>query len=194
MTIDWRKLQRELGVAQDNAPGRLTFTALFRRLGAAQDRAEELAISAAVHFPAFGIMDSELRLAHFMAQVGHESGSFKYMEEIASGAAYEGRANLGNTQPGDGKLFKGRGPIQITGRNNYLFFGRLIGIDLIRHPELAANPSIGLHLACLFWDNRQLNAFADADDIDGITRRINGGTNGLADRKARLAIMKGLIG
>ncbi|MEC3912202.1 glycoside hydrolase family 19 protein [Sphingobium sp. CR2-8] len=192
--VDWRKLQRELGVTQDNDFGRGSFTALFRRLGAAQDRAEELAIAATVHLPRYGIMDSKLRLAHFMAQVGHESGSFKYMEEIASGAAYEGRADLGNTQPGDGKRFKGRGPIQITGRANYLFFGRLLGIDLIRHPEMAANPSIGLHLACLFWDNRQLNAFADKDDIDGITRRINGGANGLADRKSRLTMMKGMIG
>ncbi len=192
--MGWREnLQRHLGVAQDGALGRVTYTALFKRLGAAQDRAEELALAAAVHFPAYGIADTALRLAHFMAQVAHESGSFKYMEEIASGSAYEGRADLGNTQPGDGKLFKGRGPIQITGRNNYRTFGRQLGIDIERHPELAAVPSIGLHLACAYWGNRSLNALADKDLTEDITRRINGRLNGLADRKLRLTALKGLM-
>ena len=192
--IDWQPMQRTLGVNPDNDPGRLTFTALFRRLGASQDRAEELGLAAAVHLRAYGIMDSKLRLAHFMAQLGHESGSFKYMEEIASGAAYEGRKDLGNTQPGDGKLFKGRGPIQLTGRANYRTYGLALGIDFERHPELVAIPSIGLLVACRYWSVRGLNAYADADDVLTITRRINGGQNGLDDRKARLALMKGLVG
>ena len=186
-------LQRRLGVKQDGDFGPVSFTALFKSLGAVQDRAEELAISAAVHLPAYGVMDAPLRLAHFLAQVGHESGSFKYMEEIASGSAYEGRANLGNTQNGDGPRYKGRGPIQITGRANYRFFGRQLGIDLERHPEIAEFPSIGLHLACAYWANRDLNALADRDLLEDITRKINGGTNGLADRKSRLTAMKGLV-
>lgn len=186
-------LQRRLGVKQDGDFGRVSFTALFKSLGAVQDRAEELAISAAVHLPAYGVMDAPLRLAHFLAQVGHESGSFKYMEEIASGSAYEGRADLGNTQKGDGSRYKGRGPIQITGRANYRFFGRQLGIDLERHPEIAAFPSIGLHLACAYWANRDLNTLADRDLLEDITRKINGGTNGLADRKSRLIAMKGLV-
>ncbi len=173
--MGWREnLQKRLGVTQDGVLGRGTYTALFKRLGAAQDRAEELALAAAVHFPTYGIADTALRLAHFLAQVGHESGSFKYMEEIASGAAYEGRADLGNTQPGDGKLFKGRGPLQITGRNNYRTFGRQIGIDIERHPELAAVPSIGLHLACAYWGNRSLNALADKDLTEDVDRRAKG--------------------
>ncbi|RYM07985.1 glycoside hydrolase family 19 protein [Sphingobium cupriresistens] len=186
-------LQGRIGVAQDGAFGVKSFTALLRKLGAAQDRAEELAIGAAVHLPAYGIMDSAQRLAHFLAQVGHESGSFKYMEEIASGSAYEGRADLGNTQSGDGARFKGRGPIQITGRANYRFFGRQIGIDLERRPEIAAYPSIGMHLACAYWSNRNLNGLADKDLLEDITRKINGGLNGLADRKSRLVAMKGLV-
>lgn len=189
--MDIKKLQSALGVAADGIAGRNTFTALFRKLGASQERAEELAISANVHFPAYGIMDSELRLAHFMAQLVHESGSFKYMEEIASGAAYEGRKDLGNVFPGDGKRYKGRGPIQLTGRANYRAFGNRIGIDLVRHPEIAAVPSIGLHLALEYWKDRGLNAYADKDDVLTITRKINGGTNGLADRKAHLAKIKG---
>ncbi len=188
--IDIRKLQAALGVAADGIAGRGTYTALFTRFGAGPARAAELGLAANVHFPAYGIMASALRLSHFMAQLAHESGSFRYMEEIASGQAYEGRANLGNTQPGDGKRFKGRGPIQITGRANYRTFGRAIGIDIENHPEIAAIPSIGLHLALEYWKQRGLNALADADDVLAITRKINGGLTGLADRKAHLAKCK----
>lgn len=190
---DWRPLQRNLGVAADNAPGRGTLRALFQRMGADTGRAVELALSANIHFPAYEIMDSPRRLAHFMAQLAHESGGFVYMEEIASGAAYEGRANLGNAQPGDGKRYKGRGPIQLTGRANYREYGQALGIYFEEHPEIAAVPSIGLHVACEYWKRKGLNALADADDVEGITRKINGGTNGMADRKARLAKMKGLL-
>lgn len=185
-----KDLQRALGVNADGVVGRVTFTALFAKLGASIERSEELALAAAVHFPAYGIMENRLRLAHFMAQLAHESGSFRYMEEIASGSAYEGRKDLGNTSPGDGKRFKGRGPIQLTGRANYRRFGQRIGIDLERHPEIAAVPSIGLHTALEYWKDRDLNALADSDDVTAITRKINGGTNGLADRKAHLAKIK----
>lgn len=192
-----RKLQTSLGVAADGIAGRGTFTALFRKLGAAQDRAEELALAAVVHFPAYGIMDSALRLAHFMAQLCHESGSFRYMEEIwgptSAQRGYEGRADLGNTVPGDGKRYKGRGPIQLTGRANYRTFGRRIGIDLERHPEIAAVPSIGLHIALEYWKDRGLNALADMDNVKRVTMAINGGMNGLDDRKARLAQIKGWL-
>lgn len=188
-----KALQAKLGVTVDGIAGIGTFTALFRKLGATEERAVPLAIAANVHFPAYGIMDSELRLAHFMAQLVHESGSFRYMEEIASGQAYEGRADLGNTQPGDGKRYKGRGPIQITGRANYRRFGRKIGIDIENDPSLAAHPSIGLHLALEYWRDRGLNALADADNVEAITRKINGGVNGLTDRKAHLAKIKGWL-
>lgn len=193
MTLDVMRLQTSLGVAADGIAGPGTFTALFRKLGATLDRAQELALAASVHFPAYGIMDSEQRLAHFMAQLAHESGSFRYMEEIASGQAYEGRHNLGNTQPGDGVRYKGRGPIQITGRANYRRYGRKIGIDLERHPEIAAVPSIGLHLALEYWKVVGLNTHADADDVRSITRLINGGLNGFEDRKAHLARVKGWL-
>ncbi len=139
-------------------------------------------------------MASPLRLAHFMAQLVHESGGFRYMEEIASGSAYEGRKDLGNTVPGDGKRFKGRGPIQITGRANYRRYGQRIGIDIENHPEIAAVPSIGLHLALEYWKTNGLNTLADADNVLGITKLINGGTNGLEDRKQHLVKAKGLLG
>lgn len=188
-----KRLQRRLGVAADGIIGRNSYAALFGHLGAGPERARELGIGAAVHIGAAGIDGTALRLAHFLAQLGHESDGFKAMEEYASGAAYEGRADLGNTQPGDGKRFKGRGPIQLTGRANYRDYGRRIGIDLEAHPEIAALPSLGVLTACAYWTVKGLNALSDRDDVEGITRRINGGLNGLADRKARLAVAKALL-
>jgi putative chitinase len=128
-----------------------------------------------------------------MAQLNHESGGFLYMEEIASGAAYEGRRDLGNTEVGDGKRFKGRGPIQLTGRANYRNYGRQVGFDFERHPEMVAYPSVGLLVACMYWKNNGLNELADADNIEKITRRINGGLNGYEDRKLGLRRMKALV-
>ena len=106
-----KKLQKSVGVHDDGIIGRGTLTAVFQKLGASQSRAEELGLAANVHLRNFGILENSLRLIHFLAQLAHESGNFRYMEEIASGAAYEGRKDLGNTQAGDGKLFKGRKPI-----------------------------------------------------------------------------------
>lgn len=191
--LDARRLQGRLGVSVDGDIGRGTLAALFAKMGASPAIAAELGLAANVHFRTYGILDTGLRLAHFMGQCAHESGGFRYMEEIASGAAYEGRADLGNTQPGDGRRYKGRGPIQLTGRSNYRRVGRLIGIDLESNPEIVARPSIGLLVGCVYWDGRKLNAKADADDLLGLTRAINGGTNGLEDRKVRTAKAKGLL-
>ena len=125
---------------------------------------------------------SYLREAAFLAQLAHESGELRYMEEIASGSAYEGRRDLGNTQPGDGKRYKGRGPIQLTGRANYQEYGRQLGLDLINNPTIAATPEVGFRIAGQYWVNKGLNALADVQDFREITRRINGGYNGLQDR------------
>ena len=125
---------------------------------------------------------SYLREAAFLAQLAHESGELRYMEEIASGAAYEGRKDLGNTQPGDGKRYKGRGPIQLTGRANYQKYGGLLGLDLVNDPTIAATPQVGFRIAAQFWKLNGLNALADQQDFKQITKRINGGYNGLDDR------------
>jgi predicted chitinase len=122
------------------------------------------------------------RQAAFLAQLAHESGEFRYMEEIASGAAYEGRLDLGNTQPGDGVRFKGRGPIQLTGRANYQAASQALGIDLVNNPTRAADPDVGFRTAAWFWNSRDLNSFADAGNFDAITFRVNGGFNGKASR------------
>ena len=135
------------------------------------------------------------RAAMMMAQVGHESGGLRYMEEIASGAAYEGRADLGNTQPGDGKRFKGHGPIQITGRANHTsvslwaFARKLVPTAsyFIDHPEELAGDLYGFLGVVWYWTvaRPKLNAYADAADIVSATKAVNGGTNGLADRVTR---------
>jgi putative chitinase len=135
-----------------------------------------------------------LRRAHFLAQVGHESGALRYSEEGASGAAYEGRADLGNTQPGDGVRFKGRGLIQITGRANYQAYSTARGRDYVASPTtLATDPAIAVDSAFWFWTNANLNPLADADDIHGITKKVNGKFNGYEDRKDKLARAKILL-
>ena len=134
-------------------------------------------------------MASPLRRSHFLAQVGHESGELRYTEEIASGAAYEGRKDLGNTQPGDGARFKGRGLIQLTGRANYVAFGRSVATDFTQGEapkRIADEAALAIQAAVWFWQTHALNLLADKDDVLAITRKVNGGTNGLDDRKRLL--------
>jgi len=134
------------------------------------------------------------RAQYFLAQLAHESVDLRYFEEIASGAAYEGRRDLGNTQPGDGRRFKGRGPIQLTGRSNYRGFGIWLGEGekFTREPSLVATPKYGFLAALYYWSTRNLNGYCDRGDFRGLTRRINGGYNGLADRYFKLAYVKRL--
>ncbi|HEX7176840.1 MAG TPA: glycoside hydrolase family 19 protein [Pyrinomonadaceae bacterium] len=135
-------------------------------------------------------INTPLRAAAFLAQLAHESGQLRFMEEIWGPTSAQRRyepvtslsRTLGNTVTGDGFRFKGRGPIQLTGRANYQRFGGLLGLDLVGNPSLAATPEVAFRIAALFWQNRGLNAFADTGNFREITRRINGGFNGLADR------------
>ena len=129
-----------------------------------------------------GCIGTPLRQCHFLAQILHESGSLNYVKELASGKAYEGRRDLGNIIKGDGVKFKGRGLIQITGRANYETLSKLWNIDLLDKPELLEQPLYAVKSAVWFWNSRFINKFADTDNIRDITRRINGGFNGLADR------------
>lgn len=129
-------------------------------------------------------INTPMRVAAFIAQIGHESGSFRYTEEIASGEAYEGRKDLGNTQKGDGVKYKGRGLIQITGRANYTHISNAMDTDFINNPHLLAIPDRAAASACWWWRNRGLNELADREiNFQKITKIINGGYNGLADRK-----------
>lgn len=130
----------------------------------------------------FGI-DTPKRQAAFLAQVAHESGQLRYVRELASGQAYEGRADLGNVESGDGVRFKGRGLIQVTGRKNYVRCGFALELDLIACPELLETPENAALSAAWFWHENNLNRYADSGDFLTLTKRINGGTNGLADRE-----------
>ena len=125
-----------------------------------------------------------LRQAAFLAQVGHESGQLRYVRELASGAAYEGRGDLGNVLAGDGVRFKGRGFLQVTGRANYAACGVVLRLDLLSSPELLEQTTAACRSAGWFWQSRGLNRLADAGDQERLTRRINGGVNGLAERLA----------
>ena len=120
--------------------------------------------------------------AMFLAQMAHESGNFRYDEEIHDGSNYEGRSDLGNTQPGDGKRYKGRGYIQLTGRANYTHYGSKLGVDLAGNPELAKKPDIAADVAVAYWKERVDREAARTGDVRTVTKNINGGYNGLQDR------------
>jgi putative chitinase len=132
-------------------------------------------------FEEFAI-DTPARIRMFLAQVGHESGQLRYVREIASGEAYEGRADLGNTSPGDGVKFRGRGLIQITGRRNYVLASLALGLPLLEKPELLEQDEFACRVSGWFWYNNNLSALADKGLFRLITKRINGGYNGYADR------------
>lgn len=123
----------------------------------------------------------------FLAQVMHESGECRYTLELASGTAYEGRKDLGNTEPGDGVKYKGRGLIQITGKNNYKLVGDALGLDLVNNPEILQEAEPATNSAAWYWQSHKLNQWADMNTISAFeieTRRINGGINGEANRQA----------
>lgn len=143
-------------------------------------------------------IDTPARIAACLAQLAHESAGFRTLVEYASGQAYEGRVDLGNTHTGDGVKFKGRGFIQITGRSNYERAGKALGVDLIAHPEALEEIDLAATASAWFWrygSPIDLNTYADAGDgtvayrgrtmpaFEAITRVINGGTNGIESRR-----------
>ena len=145
-----------------------------------------------------GAINTQLRQSAFLAQIGHESGSLIYVREIGGPsyfAKYNGRKDLGNTQPGDGARFCGRGLIQVTGRSNYAKCSQaLFGDDrLLKTPDLLEQPEWAAKSAVWFWSTRNLNELADADRFTDLTKKINGGTNGIEDRKARYRLALSVI-
>ena len=141
----------------------------------------------------YAACDTVKRQAAFIGQVGHESGGFKYVREVwgptRAQIGYEGRKDLGNEKPGEGYFYRGRGLLQITGKANYRrITERLAGSacpDFVAHPEALEQPRWAALSAADYWADRQLNRYADAGDWKRLTRAINGGYNGLADRLAR---------
>jgi putative chitinase len=170
-------------------------------------------------------INTPLRQAAFIGQCGHESASFKMLEEnlnysakglmatwpsrfheidvaekyernpeMIANKVYGGRADLGNTEDGDGWRFHGRGLIQLTGRSNYTVCGLALGKPFAEHPELLLDPENACLSAGWFWNKRGLNALADNEDWATITKRINGGNIGLSDRIERIHKAMDILG
>jgi len=155
--------------------------------------ADHLSYACAMHD-----ITSPARLAAFLAQVGHESGSFKHTSEIwgptDAQKTYEGRKSLGNTQIGDGYFFRGRGLIQCTGRANMAQMAEWLGLDLLSSPEQLEQPRWAALSAATWWARHGCNQLADSGDFEALTRRINGGLNGIEDRRKRWERAKSAIG
>ena len=164
--LGWRALRRVVGRRDITPDG---YKQLARDLAVAMVRNE---------------ITTQRRALMFIAQTAHESGGYRWREELASGTAYEGRRDLGNMHPGDGRRFKGRTYIQITGRTNYTAVGKALGVDFLEHPEFLSKPVYAAMGAAWWWRSHGCNTIADTGDFVAVTRRINGGTNGLADRQA----------
>ena len=179
---------------------------VLRSCGVSNARAAEFAGPLSDVFWAYDIY-TVTRQKHFLGQILHESGHLRYREELASGAAYEGRESLGNTRPGDGRRFKGRGLVQLTGRHNYALYNQsevLLekGLDVVQFPDLVATDiDLCCDVAGWYWQRNKLNALADSPELTetetckAITKRVNGGYNGLAERlvltqRARVALTR----
>lgn len=180
---------------------------------------EAFASALSEHLDATGI-DTNIRLCHFLSQCAHESQGFtrfsenlnysekglrktfpKYFDATAArqyarqperiaNRAYANRLGNGDESSGDGWRYRGRGIFQLTGRDNYRTFGARIGADLEHDPEHAAEPRTAVRVALAYWNDRRLSRLADADDVEGVTKGINGGLLGLPDRKELLAKAK----
>lgn len=180
----------------------ITASLLESAIGARRDLAELYAPHLDAACEAYQI-NTPLRLAHFLAQVGHESGSLVHSREVwgptPAQERYEGRADLGNTQAGDGRRYMGRGLLQTTGRFNYGALRdrlRTHGIDapdFVAAPELLEQPKWAVLSACDYWEMRGINRMADGDDHEAVTRAVNGGTNGIEDRRRRLERAKAVL-
>lgn len=194
---DWRGLLDDALWPGDTppAPQGIDAGVLAAAMGCSRGLAEQMLPGYIVAMKAADITNPN-RAAMFAAQIGHESVGLQYMAEIADGSQYEGRSDLGNTQPGDGPRFKGSGPIQLTGRHNFGLFSRWAFEHghiasptlLVERPELVrSDPRLGFLAASWYWTVARpgINAMCDRGDLEGVTRAINGGLNGLNDRRAR---------
>jgi putative chitinase len=188
------------------------------------DYLAHLAGDGATELQKAGLLDSPLRLCHFLAQIAHETGGFTIRVESlnyktakrlmhvwpkrfpteASARPFLGKptqlgdkvygGRMGNKDPGDGFKYRGRGYLQTTGRSAYKTFGTLISEDLEAEPDKVADPAISLRCAVAEWAGSKINAAADDDDIRKVTKLVNGGLNGLAERKQWLSKAKAIFG
>lgn len=160
---------------------------LLKKISPAADgRVDRLAEGMNRHLPVYGMTDlGEVQM--FLAQAAHESAGFSTMYEYwgptPAQRRYEGRKDLGNVQAGDGFRYRGRGIFQLTGRANYRIYGAALGLPLEINPEIAADPFHAVRIACEYWKRHKIGAVARRGDFVAVTRLINGGTNGIEDRR-----------
>lgn len=176
----------------------LTREQLLQIMPQAKSRADKYLVFINRYSGEFGITTA-LRMSHWLAQVAHESAELRYTKEIASGAAYDTGKKataLGNTPEadGDGQKYKGRGLLQLTGKANYEAYKKYCGFDVVAKPELLEQPLGATRSAMWYWWKKGLNAIADKDDINAVTKKINGGYNGLESRKKYLERAKKALG
>ena len=182
---------------------KLTAEQIAKASGSSLENAEKFRPYLNKYLDKYGV-NTPNRVLAFLSQIGHESGGFKYTQELASGSAYEGNTDLGNVYAGDGVKYKGRGLIQLTGRANYQKMSEKTGKDLINNPQLVEQPDLATEVSVIWWKDRKrngltLNQWADKFDLtqpldsannkdihENITRGINGGTTGISDRLQRL--------
>lgn len=139
-------------------------------------------------------INTPLRIAHFLAQMCHECADFTAVDEQGEQSYFKQYENRnGNSQPGDGYKFRGRGLIQLTFKSNYEQYGNYIKVDLLSNPDLASEPKNALLIACEYWKHKSLNDLADQDDIIDITKKINGGQNGIDSRRKYLSKAKDVL-
>jgi len=161
-----------------------------------QEKINQVTTSLNQTFESYEI-NTPLRICHFLAQVIHESGMFRYTAEIwgptNAQSGYEGRKDLGNDATGDGFKYRGRGWIQLTGKANYKLASVELNQDYVINPDLLLQYPGAALIAGWYWNKHSLNTLADNDDILNITKRINGGTNGIVDRQLWLGKAKAVI-
>ena len=197
--IDVVQLQRRLAArghdvgTVDGVAGPRTWAALFAAGGATVSVAAAYGAAADEEWPQAGINVAPLRVAHFMGQTATETGGFSFFHELGDAAylaRYDGRFGNG---PGEGAVFRGRGLTMLTFRANYAEMATSTGLPLLDQPALAEQPAASMKIACQFWITRRIGRLADADDIVAVTRAINGGLNGIDDRRRRTAIYKEML-
>ena len=189
--------ERESPASPATFPTREQFSEMFKHLRLSFHEPYYEAIRDAC--AEFGI-DTPLRVAAFLAQVGHETMGLQFLEELGGiqhWKDYEGRRDLGNTTQGDGIKYHGRGLVQLTGKANYVEFGRRLGLDLAGDPGQAGKMPAAARIGAAFWSMRGLSAFADLNSEDGfqrMTKRLNGGLLGYTDRHARWKAIRKIMG
>lgn len=198
MTVDWSTVQKRLGVKADGRPGPITYTALLTKIaGHETPLLPAMAAGFAEHIPAYKVDDNPERLAQFLGQCAHESGSFFYQREAWGPTriqrAYDAPGNHLGNHAGDGFTFRGAGPIEVTGRYWIDLIGHNVGLDLAGNPKMLDDPAIGVLVTLEWWRINGINAIADLGDAQTVTRKVNPALLGLAQRVAYVNVARSIL-